>query len=67
MQKKGGSFIQNSIVIPAKILEVTLLGGSFLQKSFVIPAKILLPRMIKLPGKGCTKVRRGGSFINNYH
>ena len=38
LRKKGGSFIQNLIVIPAKILEVTLLGGSFLQKSFVIPA-----------------------------
>ena len=53
-----GSFLQNSIVFPAKILEVTLLEGIFLQKSFVIPAKILLTRGINIPGKGSQKIRR---------
>ena len=53
-----GSFLQNSIIFPAKILEVTLLKGIFLQKLFVIIVKILLPRAIKIPGKVSRKIRR---------
>ena len=55
---KRGSFSQNSIVFTAKILEVALPEGIFLHKSFVISAKILLPRGIKIQGKGSQKIRR---------
>ena len=53
-----GEFLTEFNRFPAKILEVALLEGIFLQQSFVISAKILLPRGIKIPGKGSQKIRR---------
>ena len=42
LQKVGGGSLQNSLVIPPKILEVYNSGGEFLTKFIIFPAWLLL-------------------------